>query len=248
MFHTKSRKIVVDICDSKINKGEKMSRLQRIKFWFRQKAVPWIRKNKIPLIVIFLSIFFIVFFIWKNGRSPTENTQGKQIVYEKPEGGISGKDVKKKLLEWKEDDNYAIVVASADNIVNHSDLFSSNKYSVLFMDDDQTQSLKVNNSGTMLWGINYGNVLKDDVIIKTGDSSFYTVHGLMKKTKKQKYRDVETGKVKKKVDRAKTNLYSEKTGIKISDEEYFLEYTITDGNEKVIGCAYVPEKITVEER
>ena len=54
--------------------------------------------------------------------------------------------------------------------------------------------------------------------------------------------------MKKKVDRAKTNPYSEKTGIKISDEEYFLEYTITDENEEVIGCAYVPEKITVEER
>lgn len=225
-----------------------MSRLQRIKFWFRQKAVPWIRKNKIPLIVIFLSIIFIVFFIWRNGRSPTENTEGKQIIYEKPEGGISGKDVKKKLLEWKKNDNYAIVVASTDSIVNHSDLFSSNQYSVLFMDDNQTQSLKVGNSDTMLWGINYGNVLKDDVVIRTGDRSFYTVHGLMKKTKKQKYRDLETGKVKKKIDRAKTNPYYEKTGIIISDEEYFLEYTITDENEEVIGCAYVPEKITVEER
>lgn len=223
-----------------------MSKRKEFEYWIKIKLIPWIKKNKIPLVVILLSIGFMCIFLWGSDKPAEKKNDKKKIYSESTEEGVSGKDVKKLLSNWKESDHYAIIVAEANIMLNQTELFETEQYSTLFMNNQKTDSVQINNKPVMLWGINYGSILKDDVVIKNSDSSYYTVHGLMKKNKKTKFRDLESEKIFTKTVRAKTNKYTKKSGILIPDEEKFKKVIITNRNGDEIGCAFIPDKAIVK--
>ena len=220
-----------------------MERLKRFRFWTKTRLVPWIKKNRIPLIISLIAIAVIVFFVVRwHMQAEEEKKRERQVRTEAVEGGITGAEVKKELLAWKSGDKKAIIVCEAAQMVYHyADTFQEDPYSVLMVDDKDIVNVATNEGGMMLWGINYGSVLKESVLQTDGDDAFAS-GGFMKKDKSVVTVE-RNGKKKKDVSRAKENPYTVKDGIAIPDDEIFVKKDIINVKYRKIGVMYYPEKI-----
>lgn len=188
-----------------------------------------------------IAICVIVFILVRNRKKTVKDPPVKT---EKVEDGITGAEVKRALLAWKPEDRYAIVVAEGAQLVYHSDRFGKDRYGVSFADNHSIVNLSTNKGKIMLWGINYGNVLKEEALVTDGED-YYSYTGLLKKDLKEKTYDGFKGKVVKKTERKSTNRYTLSGGITIPDDEIFEKKKIVDSSYREIGCVYYPAKLTV---
>lgn len=217
-----------------------MQRLQRLKYWWQLRGAPFVKKNKIPLIISAVAIGFIIFFLVKLNQQAKE-ARDPTVRTEKSESGLTGKDVKKTLLSWKSGDRYAYIVVEASQIAYHYDEnFKHNVYSTLFMNGQQTASIDTNLGSTMMWGINYGSVLGRDVVQADG-KNYYTQFGILKKDKTYEGDKLDSkGRPQKIVYRKKENPYTLKTGIPIPDDEQYNKTKLLNDKGEEIGTVFYP--------
>lgn len=226
-------------------------RAEKIRYLWNIRGKPWVKKNRIPIMISLAALAVILIFVIR-GASKADRIRGdRQVKTEKTADGITGADVKKQLLAWKPGDNYAIVVAEGAQLAYHKkDTFYKNRYSLLFVDEENEilNSVETNTGQHLtLWGINYGNVIYENAIYMEGDTG-YSQYGLLKKDYKDNKLNEDTGKTKKVVVKKKTNPYTLEKGIKIPDDEYFEKVTIADQSGREIGCLYRPSKIILPQQ
>ena len=213
----------------------------RIRLWGKIKFIPWIKKNKIPLIVIALCLIFIAFTLIRKGRSPTDNAT--VISTEMIKGGISGADVKKELLAWNKKKPYSFIVSEVKAF--NKGFYQNNDYKIVYMTKDGENTYLKGKNGEPLWGVNYGTVLSDSTVSRSFEPDFCAINGYQKKTEKETVILGDSKKKKTVTIREKDNPYTVKDGIDIPDNEYFKKYLLngTDGNE--IGCIYIAADLDI---
>lgn len=224
--------------------------MKKTKYWVQTRGMPWIKKNKIALIVIGIALAYIIYVFAsryvKTTRYKTPDYNDPEVNTENADGSVTGAYVKKDLLSWKKSDKRAIVVCEAAQLVYHyNDEFVHNGYAVALVDSNSTiKSADASQDGINLWGINYGNVLKYNAITDEG-GSYSAIMGFLKKDDVFEGYAPGSDRESRIEVKMKTNPYSEKDGIKIPDDERFEKKDITDINDKVIGTVYYPTKIIV---
>lgn len=207
-----------------------MSKIERIRFWFKTRFKPFIKKNKVAVIISLIAIAALIFFAvrWHMIKKEQEDLQ-KNVHTESVKNGITGAEVKKELLAYKKGGKKAIIVCDAAQMVYHyEDTFHKGKYSTLILDDkDNIASVETNEGALPLWGVNYCSVLSQKVL-RLDEDTVYAPSGF----KKNKKKIVE-------------NIYTLKKGISIPDDEIFLKKNIVNVSYKKIGVIYYPEKIYI---
>ena len=215
----------------------------RIRLWARVKFLPWVKKNKIPLIVIAICLIFITVTMIRRGRPPTKPKPDLPI--ETTEKGITGEDVKKELLAWNKENPYAFIITEKSDFAKGYDK-EKDPYKIIYTSKGSKNTYLFGKNEEPLWGVNYGSVLADEVISREFGVDFCAINGLQRKTEKEKVIIGDTDKKKTIIIRKKNNPYTVESGIDIPDEEIFLRYVLNDLNGNEIGCVYITTEYSID--
>lgn len=164
----------------------------------------------------------------------------ENVTQQNAKNGIKGSEVKKQLESLKEKDQYAIVIATQELLCKRST--AETAYLVYPLDAKKQPRYVEAADGTfyMLFGVNYGCVLEDDILLNTGagTDSYYTIAGFMEENEYAKRNNYEEGTSKTVITRKKYHPYKQDESISIPDDEVFQKGYIYDRDEKEIGCIY----------
>lgn len=199
-------------------------------------------KNKLiiaglcSVIVISIIVLCVVFIHHHKDTGDTQPTGGSAFDRE-IKNGIPGSEIRKELAGLKKDGGYTIVVATERLVLNRK---TKETAYVVFPLTSSKQPTYLSRGTTqyMLFGICYGNTLNDDILMNTGDGSYYTIGGQMKKSEYAVRHNYKEGTEKTVITKNMFHVYKEAESLYIPDDELFEKKMIYDADGKEIGCFY----------
>ncbi|SDW51112.1 hypothetical protein SAMN05216391_109107 [Lachnospiraceae bacterium KHCPX20] len=199
--------------------------------WFKTIGFPWIKKNKIAIIVIALSLFAIIFLILRM-QSQENQSPVDTIKYKTAKNGISGEQLKKILLTYdKKKKKAAVVIEQREMILRNQEFMS---YAMKSREPNKDNEIFQATFGDYaVYGINYGRVIDSNTLQHTGEAYYTPAHFVRKAKLYERY----DGNKLHYSNKERYHLYKEDP-MGIPDDEYFLKQKIVNASEQTIGYVY----------
>lgn len=196
------------------------------------------------VIVCSMCVLFAVYRHYHPPQRQQQETVGTEAAVSnterRSEAKIRGSEVKEKLSALKKDDSYAVIVATKELLLDRTTTESA--YLVYLLDDKKQPRYVTAEGATayLLFGVNYGRVLKDTVLMNTGLGldSYYTIAGFMEDAEYAKRNNYEAGTTRTVIVKDVFHPYVPEESLFIPDDEYFYQGFFYDRDEKEIGCIY----------
>ncbi len=156
--------------------------------------------------------------------------------------GVSGSEVKKRLLSLRAEDGYAVILATQELLSGERTADAG--YLVYPLDEHKRPRTVTASDGRdcMLFGVNYGCVLESPVLMNTGlgEDSYYTMTGFLEEDECALRNNYAIRKSMTVITRRKFYPYDadDPGAFPVSDSDLYWQGVIYDRNEREIGCIY----------
>lgn len=211
------------------------------KFFYRKQ----IAVGSVTVILCSAAVLCVVFSRHHPGRIRVREGARRPAATEEGAvsgAGVSGSEVKRRLLSLRAKDGYAVILATQELLSGER---TADAGYLVYPLDEHKRPRTVTAAGgreCMLFGVNYGCVLESPVLMNTGlgEDSYYTMTGFLEEDEQALRNNYAIRKSMTVITRRKFYPYDadDPGALPVSDSDLYWQGIIYDRNEREIGCIY----------